>query len=70
MLKVFSQPFDLGEHQLPVEASIGISLYPQDGGDVETLLQHADKAIYAAKLTGNTYCSYAEIKANKIDPRD
>ena len=34
---------------LAIEASIGVSLYPDDGDDVDTLLQHADVAMYAAK---------------------
>ncbi len=67
MLKVFSQPFDLGEHQVTINASIGISLYPQDGQDVETLFKRADQAMYAAKASGNAYCSYAEIKDDKGD---
>ena len=40
----------LGSHM--VQASIGISIYPQDGADVETLLKHADIAMYAAKASG------------------
>ena len=44
ILNVFSKPFELGEHQLTVKASIGISLYPQDGQDVEMLFKQADKA--------------------------
>jgi EAL domain-containing protein (putative c-di-GMP-specific phosphodiesterase class I) len=40
-------------------ASIGISLYPQDGHDPETLLKHADAAMYQAKSSGrNNYCFY------------
>jgi diguanylate cyclase (GGDEF)-like protein len=40
----------LGSHV--VQASIGISIFPQDGADVETLLKHADIAMYAAKANG------------------
>lgn len=36
----------------PVSASIGISIYPSDGSDAETLLKHADVAMYAAKSEG------------------
>jgi diguanylate cyclase (GGDEF)-like protein len=42
-----------------VQASVGISLFPQDGDDVPTLLKHADVAMYAAKTAGKgNYCLY------------
>jgi diguanylate cyclase (GGDEF)-like protein len=45
-----SMPFELhGERHHSVRASIGISIYPQDGDVGETLLKHADIAMYAAK---------------------
>ncbi len=45
-------PFVVGEHRLNVGASIGISIYPQDGDDAETLLRNADVAMYEAKEAG------------------
>ncbi|MDO8653197.1 MAG: EAL domain-containing protein [Undibacterium sp.] len=46
-----SMPFELhGERHYSLRASIGISLYPQDGEVGETLLKHADIAMYAAKF--------------------
>jgi diguanylate cyclase (GGDEF)-like protein/PAS domain S-box-containing protein len=62
VLEVFSKPFALGEHTMMVEASIGFSLYPQDGTEVEELFKCADKAMYAAKLSGNAYCSYSQMR--------
>lgn len=51
--QALDEPFVLarsnGHH---VHASVGISLYPQDGEDSETLLKHADVAMYAAKAAG------------------
>src|SRR2546422_1079832 len=44
-----SKPFMLKGLTLDVEASIGISLYPEHGSDVDTLLQRADVAMYMAK---------------------
>ena len=50
-----SAPFLIDGHGIFVGASIGISLYPQDGIDVGTLLQHADTAMYRAKKTSSGY---------------
>ncbi len=56
VLRRVSQPMRVGGHELVMTASIGISLYPGDGEDVDTLLMHADRALYEAKSRGrNTY---------------
>lgn len=54
-LESLAQPFLLAEHELFVSASIGIAVYPNDGGDPEVLIQHADTAMYRAKELGSTY---------------
>ncbi len=51
-LDVLTQPFVVEGHELHVSGSIGISLYPDDGADVETLMRAADTAMYHAKETG------------------
>jgi predicted signal transduction protein with EAL and GGDEF domain len=38
--------------EMNVSVSIGISIYPGDGGDIDTLMQHADVAMYHAKQDG------------------
>lgn len=45
------RPFLLGNMSLQVEASIGIALFPDHGDDVETLIRHADVAMYVSKRT-------------------
>lgn len=45
-------PIDLGERHITVTASIGISLFPADGLDAETLVRNADVAMYRAKEKG------------------
>ncbi len=49
---VAAQSFELGEFQLYVTASVGISLFPRDGEEVETLVKAADAALYEAKDAG------------------
>lgn len=56
ILEALSMPFFLKEHELFITASIGISLFPNDGRDAETLLKNADTAMYKAKEQGrNNY---------------
>jgi PAS domain S-box-containing protein len=56
-----SQPIQLGPDEVTVTASIGISVYPHDASDAETLLKHADAAMYHAKEQGrNSYRFYTE----------
>ncbi len=56
VLERFADPFHVGGRQLTVKASIGVAVYPHDGEDAETLLKHADTAMYQAKAAGrNTY---------------
>jgi len=52
ILDSLRQPFQLEGRELYVTASIGISLYPDDGRDTETLLKYADTAMYRAKEQG------------------
>lgn len=60
LVEVCNEPFFVGGHELTVTASLGISLYPQDGKDVETLLKNADTAMYKAKEQGrNAFQFYA-----------
>jgi len=56
LLDQINKPVPLGERSVHVSGSIGIALYPQDGGDADTLLKHADTAMYQSKESGkNTW---------------
>ncbi len=55
VLHVISQPFELNGENFVLGTSIGISIYPTDGEDGETLLKHADVAMYRAKQTKGCY---------------
>lgn len=50
---------DLEQHALHIGASLGIAVYPQHGEDAQTLIRHADMAMYAAKRNG-TGCAVYE----------
>jgi diguanylate cyclase (GGDEF)-like protein/PAS domain S-box-containing protein len=52
IIEALATPFRLGEHELYVNASIGVSLAPHDGTDHERLLRNADIALYRAKHAG------------------
>ncbi|OYY93081.1 MAG: two-component system response regulator [Hydrogenophilales bacterium 28-61-23] len=60
LIHLLERPFDLPSgHEVYVGASIGISLFPDDGRSVTELIQHADVAMYQAKESGrNTYSFY------------
>ncbi|NOQ16699.1 MAG: EAL domain-containing protein [Methyloprofundus sp.] len=47
-----AQPYVISDQSLSVSASIGVSLYPTDNADLDTLIRHADQAMYQAKLAG------------------
>jgi two-component system, chemotaxis family, CheB/CheR fusion protein len=56
VLESIQVPIIAGTHEISVTASIGISFFPNDGEDVESLLKHADNAMYSAKAESrNTY---------------
>lgn len=49
---LLEQPFCGADNEIYMDASIGISLYPDHGGDLESLMRHADLAMYKAKSQG------------------
>ena len=60
ILSSLAHPIRVAEHEIFVNASIGIAIYPDDGEDIETLLMHADTAMYKAKEHGgSSYQAYS-----------
>jgi diguanylate cyclase (GGDEF)-like protein/PAS domain S-box-containing protein len=54
-----AEPYQLGNETAYVSASIGITLFPRDAEDIDTLVKHADQAMYAAKKQGrNRFCYF------------
>jgi diguanylate cyclase (GGDEF)-like protein len=65
-----AEPITLEGKELYVTCSAGISLYPQDGPDVDTLLKHADAAMYRAKEAGrNTFQFYTSEMNERVNER-
>ena len=66
------QPFTLQGHQINVTASIGISIYPTDSLDADTLVKNGDAAMYRSKRAGrDTYRFFtAEMNARAIEKLD
>ena len=52
LMESMAKPHQIGDHQLYVSLSIGISLYPDDGNDAEAVIRNADTAMYQAKRSG------------------
>ena len=69
ILDKIGKPFDINGHELNTSPSIGISIYPNDGDNVDELLRTADVAMYHAKEHGrNTYHYFTEsmfVEANE-----
>ena len=68
MLHHIAAPIPLQDREINLSASIGVSLYPQDGDDYDTLLRNADAAMYRAKEAGrNTFRFYtADMNAQAL----
>jgi diguanylate cyclase (GGDEF)-like protein len=58
LLKAAAKPVTLGDAVIQVSASIGVTLYPQGGVDVDKLMRHADQAMCVAKQVGKTVITY------------
>ena len=58
ILLKLAEPFTLGVEIMHISASIGVTLYPEDGTEAEVLLKNADQAMYIAKNSGRNRFSY------------
>lgn len=58
-IEAITQPIDVGGHSVEIGASTGIAMHPQDGADADTLLRHADAAMYRAKNGRLQVCLHA-----------
>jgi len=69
VINVLDMPFMVDKHELHVSASIGISLYPDNGIDVDSLMRAADTALYHAKEKGRSNYQFFTPALNKAAQR-
>ncbi len=70
MLASISQPHHVEGHDLNINVSIGISIYPDDGRDADTLIKSADTAMYHAKENGrNNYKFFEQCMNDRVVQR-
>jgi diguanylate cyclase (GGDEF)-like protein/PAS domain S-box-containing protein len=58
LLLILSEPCVIDGHELTITPSIGIAIGPDDGADIDTLLKHADLAMYQVKQQGRNHCQF------------
>ena len=67
ILDALKQPFEVKGHQLHISGSIGVAVYPQDGKDADTLVKHADAALYRSKEQGRSqYQFYSPTMTSRV----
>ncbi len=70
ILKEISRPFNIADHELYINVSLGLSLFPNDGQDAETLVRNADMALYFAKSSGKkTYRYFSQEMNDQVQKR-
>ncbi len=55
ILKILNAPFQLDNNLISISASIGVTIFPNDNADADTLLRHADQAMYESKQHRKNY---------------
>ena len=70
IINQFRNAFEIDDHELILTASIGISIFPEDGNSASELLRHADAAMYHAKELGrNTYSYFTKTMNQAVSRR-
>ncbi|HZE58936.1 MAG TPA: PAS domain S-box protein [Burkholderiales bacterium] len=69
LIEQVSQPAMVDERELAVTCSVGISVFPDDGGDAETLIRNADAAMYHAKELGRANYQFFTDQMNQAASR-
>ncbi len=61
ILETVSAPYTIEEQTISISASIGVAIYPLDEADADTLLRHADQAMYLAKQAGRNRFHWFDV---------
>ncbi|MEW6691015.1 MAG: EAL domain-containing protein, partial [Pseudomonadota bacterium] len=69
ILETVAQPLRVEDRELSITPSVGISVYPDDGRDAETLIRNADAAMYHAKETGRANYQFFTEQMNQAASR-
>jgi len=64
LLALIAEPVQISQTELRVTPSIGVSLFPQDGSDLDVLMRHADQAMYCAKAAGRNSMAWFRPEMN------
>lgn len=66
VMNTISQPIPVGSANVILSASIGVSIFPEDNSDADTLLRHADQAMYIAKQKGRSQYHFFDVESNHV----
>ncbi len=66
VMQTISQPIPVGSDNIILSASIGVSIFPEDNSDSDTLLRHADQAMYIAKQRGRNQYHFFDVESNHV----
>lgn len=66
ILVAISTPYVIDHHTIQISTSIGMSIYPQDNADADTLLRHADQALYQAKQSGRNCLHLFDVEHEQL----
>jgi predicted signal transduction protein with EAL and GGDEF domain/CheY-like chemotaxis protein len=69
ILRDLPRPIHIDRHEVSTTASIGIAVFPNDGQDAETLVKHADTAMYHAKERGRNNFQFYSPSLNRVSVR-
>jgi len=64
--QVFGAPFTINGSELRISGRTGIAVYPEDGGDAETLFKHAEAALKSAKSKGEPFLFFAQEMSSRV----
>ena len=66
ILHSLAQPYFIDDQSVSISASIGVSFYPKDDADLDTLMRYADQAMYQSKVTGRNRFSLFNAEQNQL----